>query len=154
MDFLSQVSQNVDLLENPTDSSKRKIIPVQVLIFDNKLETVNKLTVISEPFLVYLDDIVILGRPFEEYIIFKSLKQAFPASPVLTNPRSDKDFILETEARNEGIGAMLSQKMGNAERVITYFSKNLKVELVEISFLYVQSGRFEGSVASPVLSRG
>ncbi|GBL67472.1 Retrovirus-related Pol polyprotein from transposon 297 [Araneus ventricosus] len=56
---------------------------------------------------------------------FSSLKQALITSPILTYPRTDKEFILDTDASNEGIGAMLSQKIGNEECVIAYFSKSL-----------------------------
>ncbi|GBM62391.1 Transposon Ty3-I Gag-Pol polyprotein [Araneus ventricosus] len=56
---------------------------------------------------------------------FTSLKQALISSPILTYPRTDKDFILDTDASNEGIGAVLSQNTGNEERVIAYFSKSL-----------------------------
>ncbi|GBM66543.1 Retrovirus-related Pol polyprotein from transposon 297 [Araneus ventricosus] len=56
---------------------------------------------------------------------FNSLKQALTSSPILTYPRTDKDFILNTDASNEGIGAVLSQNTGNEERVIAYFSKSL-----------------------------
>ncbi|GBN70184.1 Retrovirus-related Pol polyprotein from transposon 297 [Araneus ventricosus] len=54
---------------------------------------------------------------------FNILKQALITSPVLTYPRTDKEFILDTDASNEGIGAVLSQKIGNEECVIAYFSQ-------------------------------
>ncbi|GBN43724.1 Retrovirus-related Pol polyprotein from transposon 297 [Araneus ventricosus] len=56
---------------------------------------------------------------------FNSLKQALITSPVLTYPRTDKEFILDTDASNEGIGAVLSQKIGNNECIIAYLSKSL-----------------------------
>ncbi|GBM42500.1 Retrovirus-related Pol polyprotein from transposon 297 [Araneus ventricosus] len=56
---------------------------------------------------------------------FYSLKQALTSSPILTYPRTDKDFILDTDASNEGMGAVLSQNTGKEERVIAYFSKSL-----------------------------
>ncbi|GBL63530.1 Transposon Ty3-I Gag-Pol polyprotein [Araneus ventricosus] len=56
---------------------------------------------------------------------FNSLKQALTSSPILTYHRTDKDFILDTDASNKGIGAVLSQNIGNEERVIAYFSKSL-----------------------------
>ncbi|GFU48754.1 retrovirus-related Pol polyprotein from transposon opus [Nephila pilipes] len=56
---------------------------------------------------------------------FNSLKQVLTSSPVLTYPRTDEDFTLDTDASNEGIGAVLSQKIGNEECVIAYFSKSL-----------------------------
>ncbi|GBO14414.1 Retrovirus-related Pol polyprotein from transposon opus [Araneus ventricosus] len=55
---------------------------------------------------------------------FNNLKQAL-TSPILTYPQTDKDFILDTDASNEGIGAVLSQHIENKERVIAYFSKSL-----------------------------
>ncbi|GBL97396.1 Retrovirus-related Pol polyprotein from transposon 297 [Araneus ventricosus] len=57
---------------------------------------------------------------------FNTLKLALITSPVLTYLRTDKEFILDTDASNEGIGAVLSQKIGNEERVIAYFSKSLE----------------------------
>ncbi|GBN71182.1 Retrovirus-related Pol polyprotein from transposon 297 [Araneus ventricosus] len=56
---------------------------------------------------------------------FNSLKHSLTSSPILTYPRTDKDFILDTDASNEGIGAVLSQNIRNEERVIAYFSKSL-----------------------------
>ncbi|GBN46382.1 Retrovirus-related Pol polyprotein from transposon 412 [Araneus ventricosus] len=54
---------------------------------------------------------------------FNSLKQALTSSPILTYLRTDKDFILDADASNEGIGAVLSQNIGNEERVIAYSSR-------------------------------
>ncbi|GBN30382.1 Retrovirus-related Pol polyprotein from transposon 297, partial [Araneus ventricosus] len=56
---------------------------------------------------------------------FNSLKQAMITSPVLIYPRTDKEFILDTDASNEGTGVLLSQKIGNEECVIAYFSRTL-----------------------------
>ncbi|GBM68087.1 Retrovirus-related Pol polyprotein from transposon 297 [Araneus ventricosus] len=46
---------------------------------------------------------------------FNSLKQALITSPFLTYSRTDKEFILDTDASNEGIGALLSLKIGKEE---------------------------------------
>ncbi|GBM59103.1 Transposon Ty3-G Gag-Pol polyprotein, partial [Araneus ventricosus] len=107
--------------------------------FERLMETVLR-GLTSEACLVYLDDII------KEFLCnskkltearsnfnwteeceksFNSLKQALITSPVLTYPRTDKEFILDTDASNEGIGAVLSQKIGNEECVIAYFSKSL-----------------------------
>ncbi|GBO25603.1 Retrovirus-related Pol polyprotein from transposon 297 [Araneus ventricosus] len=56
---------------------------------------------------------------------FNSLKQALITSPILTYPRTDKKFMLDTDSSNEGIETLLSQKIGNEECVIAYFSKSL-----------------------------
>ncbi|GBM11540.1 hypothetical protein AVEN_49486-1 [Araneus ventricosus] len=45
--------------------------------------------------------------------------------PVLTSPRTDKEFILDTDDNNEGTGDVLSQKIGNEECAIAYFSRSL-----------------------------
>ncbi|GBO28078.1 Retrovirus-related Pol polyprotein from transposon 412 [Araneus ventricosus] len=51
---------------------------------------------------------------------FNILKQALTSAPILTYHRIDKDLILDTDAGNEGIGAVMSQNIGNEERVIAY----------------------------------
>ncbi|GFU49801.1 transposon Ty3-I Gag-Pol polyprotein [Nephila pilipes] len=46
---------------------------------------------------------------------FNSLKQTLTTSTVLTYPRTDEDFILDTDASNEGVGAVLFQKIENED---------------------------------------
>ncbi|GFS91361.1 retrovirus-related Pol polyprotein from transposon opus [Trichonephila clavipes] len=56
---------------------------------------------------------------------FNKLKDALTSAPVLTYPEIGKQFILDTDASHERIGAVLSQERDGQERVITYFSKCL-----------------------------
>ncbi|GFT92843.1 retrovirus-related Pol polyprotein from transposon 297 [Nephila pilipes] len=56
---------------------------------------------------------------------FNKLKQALTTSRALTYPRTNEDFILDTDTSNEGKEAVLSQKIGNEECVVAYFSKSL-----------------------------
>ncbi|GBM66117.1 Retrovirus-related Pol polyprotein from transposon 412 [Araneus ventricosus] len=56
---------------------------------------------------------------------FNSQKQALITFLVLTYPRTAKDFFLDSDPSNQGIGAVLSQKIGNEDCVIAYFSKSL-----------------------------
>lgn len=56
---------------------------------------------------------------------FQSLKKALCSAPILTFPVPGKTFILDTDASNFGIGAVLSQESEGREQVIAYFSKVL-----------------------------
>ena len=57
---------------------------------------------------------------------FVSLKTALCSSPVLRSPDFTKHFVLQTDASDRGIGAVLSQydEMGH-DQPIAYFSKKL-----------------------------
>ncbi|GFW00893.1 retrovirus-related Pol polyprotein from transposon 412 [Trichonephila clavipes] len=56
---------------------------------------------------------------------FLQLKEALTSSPILIYPQSDKPFILDTDASNESVGAVLSQEIDGQERVVAYWSKCL-----------------------------
>ncbi|GFY19661.1 retrovirus-related Pol polyprotein from transposon 297 [Trichonephila clavipes] len=47
------------------------------------------------------------------------------SSPILIYPQPDKPFILDTDASNESVGAVLSQEIDGQERVVAYWSKCL-----------------------------
>ena len=53
---------------------------------------------------------------------FQTLKKALTSQPVLALPNSTDPFILDTDASNSGIGAVLSQVQNGKERVIAYGS--------------------------------
>jgi len=56
---------------------------------------------------------------------FEKLKSALCNAPVLSHPLPNTQFILDTDASNVGIGAVLSQTYDGKERVISYGSKKL-----------------------------
>ncbi|KAL5011242.1 hypothetical protein ScPMuIL_011676 [Solemya velum] len=56
---------------------------------------------------------------------FETLKAVLASPPILAFPISDEVFILDTDASNFSIGAVLSQQQGPEERVIGYASKRL-----------------------------
>ena len=56
---------------------------------------------------------------------FTRLKETLSTTPILGYPRLNMPFILDTDASNEAIGAVLSQEQDGSERVIAYFSKSL-----------------------------
>ncbi|CAL1687615.1 unnamed protein product [Lasius platythorax] len=53
---------------------------------------------------------------------FEELKQKLIFSPILSFPKEQGQFILNTDASNHGIGAVLSQIQDGTEKVIAYFS--------------------------------
>ncbi|GFV78978.1 hypothetical protein TNCV_4347371 [Trichonephila clavipes] len=138
--------------------------------FERLMETVLK-GLTFEACLIYLDDVIIGGRTFEEHLqnirkvlsklsdanlklnpskckFFQkevnylghiisaegvrtdpekvsALKEALTSSPILIYPQPDKPFILDTDASNESVGAVLSQEIDGQERVVAYWSKCL-----------------------------
>ena len=61
----------------------------------------------------------------EESNSFEELKQALISSPILAYPNDKGMYIVDTDASNFGIGAVLSQVQNGQERVIAYASKSL-----------------------------
>ena len=86
---------------------------------------INHFSTIAKPFYKLMEK----GTPFEFDALceeaFQKLKKALTEAPILAYPRPDIPFILDTDASNVGIGAVLSQVQENEERVISYSSKTL-----------------------------
>ena len=56
---------------------------------------------------------------------FRKLKRSLSQAPILAFPDFTKTFVLDTDASNDGIGAVLSQEDNGRERVIAYASRVL-----------------------------
>lgn len=56
---------------------------------------------------------------------FEQLKASLINAPVLAYPDPSKTFILDTDASDAGIAAVLSQEDGGHERVVAYASRAL-----------------------------
>ena len=61
----------------------------------------------------------------EQHESFKELKRLLTTAPVLAYPVSEGEFLLDTDASDVGIGAVLSQIQDGAERVVAYGSHML-----------------------------
>lgn len=57
---------------------------------------------------------------------FKVLKQSLQSQKLLSQPDFRKEFILETDACNSGLGAVLSQNFEGVEKPIAYASRTLQ----------------------------
>jgi len=56
---------------------------------------------------------------------FRKLKQRLPQAPILAFPDFTKTFVLDTDASNDGIGAVLSKKNDGRETVVAHASRVL-----------------------------
>ncbi|CAG2230871.1 unnamed protein product [Mytilus edulis] len=58
---------------------------------------------------------------------FQQLKSALTSTPVLAYPLPNLPFILDTDASDKAVGAVLSQIQDGLERVIAYMSKSMNI---------------------------
>ncbi|KAF8773528.1 Retrovirus-related Pol polyprotein like [Argiope bruennichi] len=65
---------------------------------------------------------------------FNKLKDALTSAPVLAYPEIGKQFILDTDASHECIGAVLSQEIDGQERVIAYFRLGQETALFLLAY--------------------
>ena len=56
---------------------------------------------------------------------FEILKKKLPTAPILSDRRHDLAFILDTDASDSGIGAVLSQSVDGEKKVIAYAARSL-----------------------------
>jgi len=61
----------------------------------------------------------------EAHTAFLTLRNALISAPVLAMPNDTDEYILDTDAGNHSIGAVLSQIQDGTERVIAYASRSL-----------------------------
>ena len=61
----------------------------------------------------------------EQETAFRRLKECLTEAPILGMPTSDGMFIVDTDASNVGVGAVLSQQQENSEVVLAYASRTM-----------------------------
>ncbi|GJP84359.1 hypothetical protein CLOP_g14420 [Closterium sp. NIES-67] len=55
----------------------------------------------------------------------EQLKQALTSAPVLILPDPERDYVIEADASNQAVGAVLMQDQGNGVQPIAYLSKKI-----------------------------
>jgi len=78
-------------------------------------QPLHKLTRKNDPFL----------WGFDQQKSFDKLKELFTSAPILGNPDSNKPFIVETDASNFAVGAILSQEFAGQLHPIAFISTSL-----------------------------
>jgi len=59
---------------------------------------------------------------------FEELKERLQEPPILTLPNDEDLFILDTDAAENSIGAVLSQKQEGVEKVVAYAGRTLSCQ--------------------------
>ena len=86
---------------------------------------IDKYSEIAEPLFQLTKKGVKFHWEAEQQKAFEVLKEKLVSPPVLAYPLAQNTFILDTDASNHSIGAVLSQLQGDSEKVISYASKRL-----------------------------
>ena len=78
-------------------------------------------------------------------VAFKTLKEAMCSQPVLRSPDYTREFVLQTDASDRGMGAVLGQVDKEEEHPVSYFSKKFlpreeKYSVIEKECLVVKLG--------------
>lgn len=61
----------------------------------------------------------------EAEVAFNKIKQSLISAPILATPDFSKPFVIQCDASNVGLGAVLTQKVDNKEAVIAFASRTL-----------------------------
>jgi len=56
---------------------------------------------------------------------FEELKQRLTSGPILALPENEGTYVLDTDASDFGLGAVLSQQQAKGEKVIAYASRTM-----------------------------
>ena len=87
---------------------------------------VKNFTTISQPLCELTRNDVKFLFEEKEKKSFGELKEALSKAPILCHPNFDMPFIIETDASDKGLGAVLLQRYNNKTHIIQYISRTLQ----------------------------
>lgn len=66
---------------------------------------------------------------------FQGLKWVFTSAPILQHPDPEKPFIVEVDASDTGVGAIVSQCFGDEQKMypVVFFSRNQELLMVKLA---------------------
>ena len=82
-------------------------------------------TSVAQPLIRLTEKDVHFSWQGEQQKAFETLKKLLTTAPILAYPKDVGWYIIDTDASQYGIGAVLSQEQDGVERVIAYASKSL-----------------------------
>lgn len=68
---------------------------------------------------------IIAKMSLQKCLCKNRLRRELSTNPVLAHPDFDQEFLLNTDANNEAVGAVLSQIQNGVERCVAFASKSL-----------------------------
>jgi transposase InsO family protein len=86
---------------------------------------VNSFASIAKPLSILTGQHVPFQWNSEHQHAFETLRDAMLTAPILAYPNPADEYTLDTDASNDGLGAVLSQHQNGEEKVIAYWSKTL-----------------------------
>ena len=127
-DRLSPNPDKIEVIKNAPRPLTKKQVRSFLGLADFYRKFVPNFSHVASP----LTDLTKKGKPNKvcwgesQETAFVSLKKALVNAPVLKLPDFCKEFILQTDASDTGIGAILLQEEGNVRMPVSYASRKLK----------------------------
>lgn len=77
---------------------------------------------IAKPLYIFREEKVTFSYNKECQNAFDQLKRVLSSAPMLSFPKEEGEFILDTDASNISVGSVVSKRQGGKEKVIAYFT--------------------------------